>query len=216
MQTFFICVALAVGAISFSKDADHLLLAPLERILVKLEAGFALLTSVKYLTSSFPSSAEFPQNHCSQAIRKNPLHAMKLGDIEYRQLATNLQTILNDGNFLHFHINSLNISRCISMKCTWYREQELEEEGNGEKLLSCKRLLLRPYQRGISGYFMIFPDSTPRRFCCNKRRDKSSELETLETAILERRGQRGLPGSSMVLLRRYAQYHCVILIHIVS
>lgn len=91
LQTFFICVALAVGAISFSKDADHLLLAPLERILVKLEA-----------------------------IRKNPLHAMKLGDIEYR-------------------------------------EQELEEEGNGEK-----------------------------RFCCNKRRDKSSELETLETAILER------------------------------
>lgn len=37
LQTLFICIALAVGAISFSRDADHLLLGPLERILVKLE-----------------------------------------------------------------------------------------------------------------------------------------------------------------------------------
>lgn len=90
LQTIFICMALAIGAITFSRDADHLLLEPLERILVKLEA-----------------------------IRKNPLNAMKLGDIDYR-------------------------------------EQELEEEENQE-----------------------------RRRCC--KREKSSELETLETAILERR-----------------------------
>ncbi|CAJ1350647.1 unnamed protein product [Effrenium voratum] len=56
LQTFFICAALAVGALSFAKDANRFLLGPLERILVKLEA-----------------------------IRKNPLHAMKLGDIEYRE-----------------------------------------------------------------------------------------------------------------------------------
>lgn len=92
LQTLFICIALAVGAISFSRDADHLLLGPLERILVKLEA-----------------------------IRKNPLHAMKLGDIEYR-------------------------------------EHELEEEENADKRWC---------------------------FCCRKQR-KNEELETLETAILER------------------------------
>ena len=32
-------MALAVGAVSFARDADIYLLGPLERILVKLEAG---------------------------------------------------------------------------------------------------------------------------------------------------------------------------------
>lgn len=93
LQTVFICMALAVGAVSFARDADIYLLGPLERILVKLEA-----------------------------IRKNPLHAMKLGDIDYRE------------------------------------QEQLEEEENGEK------------------------------WTCFHRRppSKSSELENLETAILER------------------------------
>eukprot|EP00913_Durusdinium_trenchii_P017886 g16806.t1 len=98
LQTVFICMALAVGAVSFARDADIYLLGPLERILVKLEA-----------------------------IRKNPLHAMKLGDIDYRE------------------------------------QEQLEEEENGEK------------------------------WTCFHRRppSKSSELENLETAILERPVSKG-------------------------
>ena len=38
LQTCFICLALAAGAISLARDAHALLLGPLERILVKLEA----------------------------------------------------------------------------------------------------------------------------------------------------------------------------------
>ncbi|CAE7387352.1 unnamed protein product [Symbiodinium pilosum] len=90
LQTCFICMALAAGAISFARDAHALLLGPLERILVKLEA-----------------------------IRKNPLHAMKLGDIDYRM-----------------------------------QEMEEEEEAN-------------------------------RQGCCRKKK-VANDLETLETAILER------------------------------
>ncbi|CAE7409165.1 unnamed protein product [Symbiodinium natans] len=90
LQTCFICMALAAGAISFARDAHALLLGPLERILVKLEA-----------------------------IRKNPLHAMKLGDIDFRM-------------------------------------QELEEE-----------------------------EEANRQGCCRKKKE-TNDLETLETAILER------------------------------
>ncbi|OLP91771.1 hypothetical protein AK812_SmicGene26489 [Symbiodinium microadriaticum] len=90
LQTCFICLALAAGAISFARDAHALLLGPLERILVKLEA-----------------------------IRKNPLHAMKLGDIDFRM-------------------------------------QELEEA-----------------------------EEANRQGCCRKKKE-TNDLETLETAILER------------------------------
>jgi class 3 adenylate cyclase len=53
-QTCFICLCVAVGAMSFNKDANELLLKPIERMITKMES-----------------------------IKDNPLEAMKLGDREY-------------------------------------------------------------------------------------------------------------------------------------
>mmetsp|Transcript_77613 Transcript_77613/g.251291 ORF Transcript_77613/g.251291 Transcript_77613/m.251291 type:complete len:1086 (-) Transcript_77613:120-3377(-) len=56
LQTIFICLAVGVGAMSFSKDANELLLHPIERMIAKMET-----------------------------IKDNPLEAMRLGDLEYRR-----------------------------------------------------------------------------------------------------------------------------------
>lgn len=55
-QTIFICFAVGLGAMSFSKDANELLLNPIERMIAKMES-----------------------------IKDNPLEAMRLGDLEYRR-----------------------------------------------------------------------------------------------------------------------------------
>ena len=74
------------------------------------------------------------------------------------------------------------------------REQELEEEENGERFLrwcwvSASKLRGFPHCKNnaqtweTAWWFQ-------RRKCCNRRREKSLELETLETAILERTAER--------------------------
>ena len=58
LQTCFICLALAAGAISFARDAHALLLGPLERILVKLEAKRASETrgsAMRFFRNERPS-----------------------------------------------------------------------------------------------------------------------------------------------------------------
>lgn len=56
LQTIFICFAVGIGAMTFSKDANELLLNPIERMIAKMES-----------------------------IKDNPLEAMRLGDQEYRR-----------------------------------------------------------------------------------------------------------------------------------
>lgn len=56
LQTIFICFAVGLGAMSFSKNANELLLHPIERMIAKMET-----------------------------IKDNPLEAMRLGDLEYRR-----------------------------------------------------------------------------------------------------------------------------------
>eukprot|EP00933_Yihiella_yeosuensis_P044525 TRINITY_DN3975_c0_g1_i2.p1 TRINITY_DN3975_c0_g1~~TRINITY_DN3975_c0_g1_i2.p1 ORF type:complete len:1038 (+),score=161.38 TRINITY_DN3975_c0_g1_i2:138-3251(+) len=56
LQTIFICMAVGLGAMLFSKDANELLLNPIERMIEKMET-----------------------------IKDNPLEAMRLGDLEYRR-----------------------------------------------------------------------------------------------------------------------------------
>lgn len=55
-QTFFICLLLGVGAMTFSNDANQLVLQPIEKIILKLEK-----------------------------IRNNPLEAMTIGDEEHHK-----------------------------------------------------------------------------------------------------------------------------------
>lgn len=56
LQTVFICLAVGFGAMTFSNDANQLLLNPIERMVRKMET-----------------------------IKDNPLEAMRLGDFEYRR-----------------------------------------------------------------------------------------------------------------------------------
>eukprot|EP00928_Gymnodinium_smaydae_P052778 TRINITY_DN36943_c0_g1_i1.p1 TRINITY_DN36943_c0_g1~~TRINITY_DN36943_c0_g1_i1.p1 ORF type:complete len:1018 (-),score=216.81 TRINITY_DN36943_c0_g1_i1:278-3331(-) len=56
VQTIFICCAVGIGAMTFSNNANQLLLKPIERMVAKMEA-----------------------------IKDNPLEAMKLGDLEFRR-----------------------------------------------------------------------------------------------------------------------------------
>jgi len=56
LQTIFICFTVGIGAMTFSNDANQLLLNPIERMISKM-----------------------------QTIKDNPLEAMRLGDIEYRR-----------------------------------------------------------------------------------------------------------------------------------
>ncbi|CAE7237316.1 cya [Symbiodinium natans] len=56
LQTLFICFAVGVGAMTFSTDANELLLNPIERMIEKMET-----------------------------IKDNPLEAMRLGDLEFRR-----------------------------------------------------------------------------------------------------------------------------------
>mmetsp|Transcript_5113 Transcript_5113/g.8332 ORF Transcript_5113/g.8332 Transcript_5113/m.8332 type:complete len:1033 (+) Transcript_5113:163-3261(+) len=56
LQTVFICFAVGVGAMTFSNDANQLLLNPIERMIQKMET-----------------------------IKDNPLEAMRLGDFEWRR-----------------------------------------------------------------------------------------------------------------------------------
>jgi len=56
LQTVFICCAVGIGAMTFSNDANQLLLKPIERMISKMES-----------------------------IKDNPLEAMRLGDLEYRR-----------------------------------------------------------------------------------------------------------------------------------
>merc|ERR1719446_951867 len=56
LQTIFICFAVGVGALTFSNDAEKLLLKPIDRMMKKLES-----------------------------IKDNPMQAMRLGDLEYRR-----------------------------------------------------------------------------------------------------------------------------------
>merc|ERR1719399_1045557 len=55
-QTLFICLLLGVGAMTFSNDANKLVLTPIERMMTKLEK-----------------------------IRQNPLLALQIGDKEREQ-----------------------------------------------------------------------------------------------------------------------------------
>jgi class 3 adenylate cyclase len=55
-QTLFICMCVAIGAMGFNRDANQLLLHPIERMIAKMES-----------------------------IKDNPLEAMRLGDLEYRR-----------------------------------------------------------------------------------------------------------------------------------
>merc|ERR1719456_795989 len=55
-NTLFVCVVLGSGALLFSKDANALVLNPIERMIGKMEK-----------------------------IRENPLAAMRLGDDEYKR-----------------------------------------------------------------------------------------------------------------------------------
>lgn len=55
-QTLFICFCVGIGAMTFSNDANQLLLKPIERMISKMES-----------------------------IKDNPLEAMRLGDLEYRR-----------------------------------------------------------------------------------------------------------------------------------
>mmetsp|Transcript_31950 Transcript_31950/g.56407 ORF Transcript_31950/g.56407 Transcript_31950/m.56407 type:complete len:1044 (-) Transcript_31950:87-3218(-) len=56
LQTLFICCCVGIGAMTFSNDANQLLLKPIERMISKMES-----------------------------IKDNPLEAMRLGDLEYRR-----------------------------------------------------------------------------------------------------------------------------------
>merc|ERR1719440_1511555 len=56
VQTIFICLCVGVGAMTFSSDADKLLLKPIERMIAKMET-----------------------------IKDNPLEAMRLGDMEFKR-----------------------------------------------------------------------------------------------------------------------------------
>merc|ERR1719191_766446 len=55
-KIFFVCIVLGCGSMMFAKDADTLVLTPLENMISKIEK-----------------------------IRDNPLHAMKLGDEEFKR-----------------------------------------------------------------------------------------------------------------------------------
>lgn len=57
LQTIFICFAVGIGALTFSNDANQLLLKPIERMMAKLET-----------------------------IKDNPMEAMRLGDAEFKRL----------------------------------------------------------------------------------------------------------------------------------
>lgn len=57
LQTIFICLAVGIGAMSFSGDANVLLLKPIERMMTKMEC-----------------------------IKEKPMEAMRLGDIEFRRI----------------------------------------------------------------------------------------------------------------------------------
>jgi len=57
MQTLFIVIVLAIGALFFSKDTDNLVLLPIERMISKVDI-----------------------------IRKDPLYAIKLGDQKYKEV----------------------------------------------------------------------------------------------------------------------------------
>lgn len=63
LQTVFICLILALGAMFFSRDANVLVLQPIERMIALV-----------------------------QKIRNNPLYAMKLGDESYRERAENAES----------------------------------------------------------------------------------------------------------------------------
>lgn len=56
LQTVFICMCVGIGAMTFSSDADKLLLKPIERMIAKMET-----------------------------IKDDPLQAMRLGDLEFRR-----------------------------------------------------------------------------------------------------------------------------------
>jgi len=56
LQTVFICIVVGLGAMTFSNDANQLLLHPIQRMIAKMET-----------------------------IKDNPVEAMKLGDLEYRR-----------------------------------------------------------------------------------------------------------------------------------
>merc|ERR1719265_1688641 len=56
LQTVFICLTVGIGAMTFSSDANNLLLSPIERMVSKMER-----------------------------IKDDPLQAMKLGDNEWRR-----------------------------------------------------------------------------------------------------------------------------------
>merc|ERR1719199_1174760 len=56
LQTVFICLCVGIGAMTFSSDADTLLLKPIERMIKKMET-----------------------------IKDNPLEAMRLGDMDFRR-----------------------------------------------------------------------------------------------------------------------------------
>merc|ERR1719199_660008 len=54
LQTLFVCALLAIGSMTFANDANKLVLAPIERMISKLDR-----------------------------IRNNPLEALKIGDEEH-------------------------------------------------------------------------------------------------------------------------------------
>lgn len=66
LQTLFIVIVLAIGALFFSKDTDNLVLLPIERMISKVEI-----------------------------IRRDPLYAIKLGDQQYKERQENRGKTIN-------------------------------------------------------------------------------------------------------------------------
>jgi len=86
LRTIFICCAVGLGAMSFSNNANVLLLNPIERMIGKMET-----------------------------IKDNPLEAMKLGDLEYRreqiEQAKREERLAKKGKCWHLFYSSMSNSK---------------------------------------------------------------------------------------------------------
>eukprot|EP00445_Apocalathium_hangoei_P017731 CAMPEP_0203913236 /NCGR_PEP_ID=MMETSP0359-20131031/54257_1 /ASSEMBLY_ACC=CAM_ASM_000338 /TAXON_ID=268821 /ORGANISM="Scrippsiella Hangoei, Strain SHTV-5" /LENGTH=920 /DNA_ID=CAMNT_0050839337 /DNA_START=356 /DNA_END=3118 /DNA_ORIENTATION=- len=89
LQTIFICLAVGIGSMLFTHDANQLLLNPIERMMAKMEA-----------------------------IKDNPLYAMKLGDIEFRREEIK-QAKLQD--------QLARMNRCVRWLYTTYNANKAKE-----------------------------------------------------------------------------------------
>eukprot|EP00971_Amphidinium_carterae_P262124 5199324-Amphidinium_carterae.1 len=93
--TCFVCIVLCVASVLLSDDANRLVLTPLEKMIHKVEACPSMLVQQRRVRSiRFPVTAIA---HCAerilrltvtvvlaQAIRRNPLAAIKMADDEHK------------------------------------------------------------------------------------------------------------------------------------